>query len=410
MSIYNCRFTSIPLLLLALSACHDDVESPTEAGPAQVAAAATALAFYQVSAGGIHSCGLTTNDRAYCWGYNETGRLGTGSETGPESCLGAIGPFPCSTRPAPVSGSRSFRQISAGADHSCAVATDHRAFCWGINSFGTLGDGTRTDRMAPTLVRGGTRYYQVDAGLWHTCGVTYPERLVYCWGSNDFGQLGDGTLTQRLTPVPVLGNRRFRSVSAGNWHTCGVTTSNEAYCWGRDDVGQLGNDDLKARRTKPVLVAGGHPFRQLDAGASHNCAVTTENRAFCWGSGGLIGDGGDVNRFTPRAVAGGLSFTRVTAGGFHTCGETKTNRGYCWGSDTRGQLGDGGGSTEALRPVPVAGGLTFAQLSAGDVHTCGKTPAAVAYCWGYGFFGQLGDGSSGSEAESRTPVAVAGPI
>jgi alpha-tubulin suppressor-like RCC1 family protein len=263
-------------------------------------------------------------------------------------------------------------------------------------------------RIAPTLVGGGLRFYQVEAGTWHTCGVSYPDRKAYCWGYNQHGELGDGTVALRLSPVPVLGNQTFRQVSAGNWHTCGVTTMNVAYCWGRDSDGQLGNDNVRASRATPTLVAGGHQFRQLAAGMNHTCAVTTADQAFCWGSGEQIGDGKALDRFTPRAVAGGLSFSRVSAGLFHTCGETTTNHAYCWGSNGRGQLGNGE-STDALRPVAVAGGLTFGQLSAGGLHTCGRTTGSVAYCWGYGFFGQLGDGSSGDGADSRKPVAVAAP-
>jgi len=402
------RLTPVPLavlLLFALAGCREDFQSPTGSGPEPAhTAAAAALSFSQVSGGGFHSCGLTADNRAYCWGDNGSGRLGTGSDTGPETCIGASGPFACSTRPAAVAGSRLFRQISAGQFHTCAVAADRQAYCWG-SSF--IGDGTDVVRPAPTLVPGGLRFYQVDAGASHTCGVSYPDRLAYCWGANDGGQLGDGTLTRRLAPVPVLGNRKFRLVSTGSSHSCGVTTSNEAYCWGRDDVGQLGNDDVKARRARPVLVAGGHEFRQLDAGSRHTCAVTTGARAFCWGLGGLIGDGKILNRFTPRAVVGGLSFDRVSAGVFHSCGETTTNQAYCWGTNTFGQLGNGGpAGSDQLRPVAVAGGLTFAQLSTGGWHTCGRTPASIAYCWGDDFFGQLGHGNSGFGAESRTPVPV----
>jgi alpha-tubulin suppressor-like RCC1 family protein len=402
------------VLLIAATACESNAPSPTEPAPTDPAPAATssaavaALAFSQVSGGNVHTCGLTTDQRAYCWGYAEQGQLGTGSASGPENCIGAIGPFPCSTRPVPVTGAHRFRQISAGYLYTCAVTSDFRAYCWGSNSFGTIGDGTRTDRLLPVPVSGGLRFRQVDAGLLHTCGVSDPDRRVYCWGDNSQGQLGDGTRTSRLTPVPVFGGLSFRQVSTGNSHTCGVTTSDEAYCWGYDNVGQLGNDPVRARRDRPVLVAGGHRFRLVAAGSNHTCGVTTTKSALCWGNGGQIGDGQSTNRFMPRAVAGGLSFDRVTAGAFHTCGETATNRAYCWGSNGFGQLGDDGPEVDQLRPVAVAGGLAFAQLSAGDFHSCGITPSAVAYCWGDDFFGQLGHGNSGFGAESRSPVPVEG--
>jgi alpha-tubulin suppressor-like RCC1 family protein len=397
-------------ILLAALGCGDETPPPTDpSSTPTLATTAASLAFYQLSGGGSHSCGVTTDNRAYCWGYNQLGQLGDGTNTGPESCIGAVGPFGCSTRPVPVAGAYQFRQVSAGNVHTCAVTTDYRAYCWGANSSGDLGDGTTTNRVTPVLVRGGLQFRQVDAGSFaHTCGVTYPDSRVYCWGYNRWGQLGDGTTTQHLTPVAVLGGHQFRQVSAGNWHTCGVTTSNEAYCWGRDDNGQLGNDSEKKSRFRPVLVAGGYQFRQLDAGSYHTCGVTTDNRAYCWGNGGQIGDGKTYARFTPRAVAGGLSFSRVSAGVFHTCGETTANLVYCWGNDAFGQLGDGSQGTDQLMPVAVAGGLEFRQVSAGGWHTCGKTSAAVAYCWGYNFFGQLGNGNSGVGAVSLIPVAVAG--
>jgi alpha-tubulin suppressor-like RCC1 family protein len=408
---YRLRLIPTLSLLLTVAACREEQSSPTDPTPSPaLSTVAAALSFNQVSGGNVHSCGLTTDNLAYCWGHNGSGALGTGTESGPETCTGAVGPFPCSTRPAAVTGAHRFRQISAGGAHTCAVTTSFQAYCWGSAGSGKLGHGiVSNDRPSPTLVQGGVRFRQVDAGANHTCGVSEPDRRAYCWGDNGQGQLGDGTRTLRRQPVPVFGNLRFREVRTGNFHTCGVTTSNVAYCWGRDEEGQLGNDALKARKAKPVLVAGGHQFRQLDVGRDHSCAVTTGNQAFCWGDGAGIGDGQAIDRFIPRAVAGGLNFRRVSGGGGHTCGETTTSRGYCWGNNPFGQLGDGS-ETSRLRPVAVAGGLSFAQLSAGDNHACGKTQGSVAYCWGYGFFGQLGNGESGFDAERHAPVAVAGPI
>jgi alpha-tubulin suppressor-like RCC1 family protein len=210
-------------LLLAALGCRDDAESPTGPAPTSpnpqaAAAAASALVFSQVSGGGAHTCGLTTDSLAYCWGYNASGQLGDGTDTGPEGCSGAIGPFGCSTRPVLVSGGHRFRQVSAGAYHSCGVTGDYRAYCWGSNG-GALGDGTTTNRLTPVPVAGGHRFRILDAGLDHTCGVSYPDNEAYCWGGNDLGQIGDGTLSLRLTPVAVLGGRKFRQVSAGQWFT-----------------------------------------------------------------------------------------------------------------------------------------------------------------------------------------------
>jgi alpha-tubulin suppressor-like RCC1 family protein len=389
------------VLLVAALGCREDAESPTGPEATPLATTATAaLAFYQVSAGWEHTCGVTTDNRGYCWGSNSQGDLGNG-----EPGLGASIPRPT---PLAVAGGLQFRQISAGSFATCAVTTDFRAYCWGTNGRGELGDGTTTPRATPVPVTGGLRFRQVETNFQHTCGVTYPDNLAYCWGDNADGQLGDSTRINRLTPVAVARGLHFRQVSAGWYHTCGVTTDNRAFCWGLNRYGQIGDSSTAFRRLRPSRVARTRQFHQIDAGTYHTCAVTTDDQAFCWGNGthGEIGNGKAYLSFWPRAVAGGHSITRVTAGGDHTCGETTGNRAYCWGANYNGALGDAT-TTQRLKPVAVVGDLAFSQVSAGSAFTCGKTPGAVAYCWGRGFLGQLGNGTTSS---SSTPLAVAGAM
>jgi alpha-tubulin suppressor-like RCC1 family protein len=249
--------------------------------------------------------------------------------------------------------------------------------------------GCREDAESPTAPEPGAAleitpahvlaFRQVSGGLAYTCGVTTSNQ-AYCWGNNADGQLGDGTFTQRLTPVPVAGGLQFRQVNTGGIalrsaipsdrispaHTCGVTTGNQAYCWGNNEFGQLGDGTSRTTRLAPVAVAGGLLFRQIHPGGLHACGITTSNQAYCWGhnSSGELGDGTGTDRLTPVAVAGGLQFRQVSAGGAHTCGVTMDNRGFCWGANGLGQLGLVGGA-DRLTPVPVAGGLRFRQVSAG---------------------------------------------
>jgi alpha-tubulin suppressor-like RCC1 family protein len=286
------------------------------------------------------------------------------------------------------------------------VTTDYHAYCWGYNLYGQVGDGSTNYPATPSPVAGGHQFFQVETNGKHTCGVSYPDRRAYCWGTNSYGELGDNTQTNRLTPVAVAGSLTMRQVSVGYDHTCGVTTNNLAYCWGYNRYGQNGDSSRVLRRVRPSRVAGAHQFRSVDAGADYTCAVTTGDVAFCWGNGswGQLGNGTADVSFWPRAVAGGIYFTRVTAGLLHTCGETRANLAYCWGHNTRGQLGDGTGASH-LTPVPVRGGLSFKQVSVGGFHTCGKTATSVAYCWGWNAFGQLGDGS---DTNRSSPVRVAG--
>jgi alpha-tubulin suppressor-like RCC1 family protein len=147
-------------------------------------------------------------------------------------------------------------------------------------------------------------------------------------------------------------------------------------------------------------------LHQVDAGRSHTCAVTTANKAYCWGDGrgGQLGNGKQYLSYWPRAVAGGLSFTRVTAGGAHSCGESTSKLAYCWGYNESYAVGSPG--FFILTPAAVDGGHTFAQVSAGGSHTCAKTGAAVAYCWGDNTYGQLGNGT----IEDSPPGPVAGAM
>jgi alpha-tubulin suppressor-like RCC1 family protein len=410
-----------PALMVVALGCREDAESPTAPAPepALDITPAHALSFRQISGGGSHTCGVTTDNRAYCWGFNRDGQLGIGTNTGPET--GPYGSY--SATPVAVVGTLSFRQVSAGYYHTCGVTTDYRAYCWGWNVEGRLGDGSTTNRLRPTPVAGGRQFRLVDAGAFGTCGVT-TDNQAYCWGWNREGQLGVGTNTGPETctipvsggtittpcstrPVAVRGGLQFRQVAAAaGTHTCGVTTDNRAYCWGANYAGQLGDSTEVVRRLEPSRVAGARQFRQVDVGGGHTCGVTTGDRAFCWGGGrtGQLGNGKTYKSFWPRRVAGGLYFDRISAGQVHNCGETTDNRAYCWGNNELGGLGDGT-TTTRLTPVPVAGGLTFSQVSVGAFYTCGKTPASVAYCWGHNNTGQLGDGTT---TDRLTPVAVAG--
>ena len=411
-STSRCRGLALAsVVLVAALGCSDQAQPPTapeatlQPAQAQAVASAAALPFRQLSAGSTHTCGVTTSDRMYCWGDNGSGELGIGNNTGPQICSSRE--RACSTRPVAVVGGLRFRASTAGAAHTCGVTLDSKAYCWGANGLGVLGDGTNTDRTRPVAVVGGLSFRQLSAGSSHTCGVTTDNR-AYCWGSDFFGELGDGTRgDDSPRPVAVTGGLRFRLVSVGSGFTCGLTTTDQAYCWGRNDSGQLGDGTEVEWRFVPTRVTGGRTYRDLDAGGQHTCAVTFGSRAFCWGNGreGQLGTGQAFLSFSPKRVAGGLSFDRVSAGDRHSCGETTGNRLYCWGHNPQGQLGDGT-TVDRLAPVAVASSLFFAQVSAGGIHTCARTSANVAYCWGRNLFGGLGDGTEGKRLR---PTPVVGP-
>src|SRR5258708_4752059 len=174
-----------------------------------------------------------------------------------------------------------FTAVTAKGFHTWGVEAG-AAYCWGGNFFGELGDGTTTNRSTPTLVLGGVSFVAVSAGSFHTCGVT-PAGAAYCWGRNSFGELGDGTTINQLTPVPVLaGGRFFTAVSAGYSYTCGLTAAGDVYCWGHNNSGQLG-DGTTTDRLTPVLVLSVVNFVAVSARAGHTCRLTAAGAPHCCG-------------------------------------------------------------------------------------------------------------------------------
>jgi alpha-tubulin suppressor-like RCC1 family protein len=308
-----------------------------------------------------------------------------------------------------------FRQVSAGWVHACGVTLDNQAYCWASNFAGQLGDGTTTDRLTPVPVAGGLQFRQVSAGFSYTCGVTVDD-LAYCWGKNDEGKLGDGTITTSLTPVPVAGGLRFRQVSTGSFHTCGVTTDDLGYCWGGGAAGR-GDEIGGEQRYRPFPVGPGLRFRELSAAlvssalGQFTCGVTLDDVAYCWGDNdfGELGIGSiGGHTWAPLPVAGGLAFRQINAGATRACGVTPDRLAYCWGVNWYGDVGDGTADIIRPAPVPVAGGLRFRDLSdGGEYHNCGLTLPGRAYCWGRNSLGQLGDGTT---TDSPVPVPVAAKL
>lgn len=345
-----------------------------------------------VSSGNRHTCGVTDGGAAYCWGDNGGGRLGDGTTTS-------------RLTPAAVVGGLTFAEVGASSgDHTCGLTTDSVAYCWGSNGSGQLGAGPIGNQDTPTKVSGTLTFSRLSVGAFHNCALT-ADGTAYCWGSNGTGQLGNSTAGAiGDTPTPVSGSLTFVAVSAGGAHTCGLAAGGTAYCWGLNAYGQVG-DGTVTNRTAPVLVSGGLSFVAIAAGFTHTCGLTAGGTAYCWGSNryGELGDGTTVAKSVPTQVSGALTFTALSTGDY-TCGLTSSGGAYCWGFDQQGQLGNGS-TTDSSVPVPVSGGLTFSTLSVSVGHACGLTLDGSGYCWGNNFYGQLGTGTT---TNSDVPMLISG--
>jgi alpha-tubulin suppressor-like RCC1 family protein len=382
---------------------------------------AASLAQTTLAAGLFHTCGLDATGAAYCWGNNGYGQLGNST---------TIGSVTANPTPEAVVGGVTFASLTAGFNHTCGLTPTGAAYCWGANYAGQLGNTTNSGVLngpdgkhpTPLPVDGNLTFSVLEAGNDFTCGLT-PQGVMYCWGNNSLGQLG--TTTNNITslpnptPTPVNGNLTFVAVGAGSSHTCGVATGGIVYCWGNNDNGQLGNangiGEGNLPQPTPTAVQGVPPLASLAAGGHFTCGLTSAGAAWCWGDNhfGQLAGTTDVISSTPVEVPGGLLFVSLGAGGGHTCGLVSQGFLYCWGGNLSGQLGhpvNFGTSNPAYAPTEVSG-VSLAVLAVNAAHTCGLTSAGVAWCWGFNRYGQLGNTTiNDTDIGVPTPETVIGGL
>lgn len=364
-----------------------------------------------ISAGMFHSCGIGRDKRAYCWGRDEFGELGNGGVT-----VNQLEPQPVAIG----ASSGLFREIDTGWGHTCALGEDQKVYCWGRGQYGRLGDNSSTDRDAPVQVGLGDApgtFKSVASGEIHNCALGTDQK-VYCWGRNWTGMVGDGTdSNSKLVPTAVsvgAGLTGAHQISAGQTHSCAIGLDSHVYCWGDNSEGALG-DSSNTNSNVPVLMDDlGLPvssFVQVESGRHHNCALGTDDKAYCWGRNidGQLGNGGTTGTSIPVATnngAGPGTYKMLATGYSHMCAIGTDDRVYCWGENTKGQLGSGttgGTSTSPVLAVNGGGPGTYKYVDAGYEHTCALGTDDEMYCWGEGNFGQLGRNSS---TDSNSPVGV----
>lgn len=356
-------------------------------GRAETARGTATFSATAIAAGLAQSCVVTSSGGVKCWGSNGHDELGDGTTRD-------------SSTPVDASGlSRGVKAVAAGVRHTCALTSVGGVKCWGNSSFGSLGDGTNVRRFTPVDVSGlGSGVEAIAAGMDHTCALTSAGG-VKCWGSNRFGSLGDGTTTDRWTPVDVSGlSSGVTAIAAGFGHSCAVRAGG-VKCWG----------SVARDRLTPVDVPGlSGGVRAIDTSGSHSCALTAAGGIKCWGSNanGQLGDGTLNNSSTPVDVVGLSGRVRAIATGTGgSCALTATGGVKCWGLNDHGQLGDGT-TVNRLTPVGVSGlsrGVT--AIGAGAFHSCALTTSRRVKCWGLNGSGQLGDRTI---VDRRTPVGVSG--
>jgi hypothetical protein len=335
--------------------------------------------------------------KLWAWGYNAYGRLGDNSNTDRSSPVSVVGGF------------SDWISASAGITHSLGVRANGTLWAWGVGSNGRLGDGTTTSRSSPVSVVGGfTDWVSASAGRYHSLGVRANGSL-WAWGYNAYGRLGDNSNTDRSSPVSVVGGfSDWVSASAGGFHSLGVRANGTLWAWGLNSFGRLGDNTI-TDRSSPVSVVGGFSdWISASVGGFHNLGVRANGSLWAWGNNGQgrLGDGSITNRSSPVSVAGGFSdWISASAGAAHSLGVRANGSLWAWGYNGSGRLGDDT-VTSRLSPVSVVGGFTdWVSASAGGFHSLGVRANGSAWAWGSNLNGRLGDDTDTSRS---SPVSVVG--
>jgi len=356
-----------------------------------------------ISSGDAHACGVTSSGQAVCWGKDSSGQIGASNFSLRISKSNKL-------RPTAVYGLDSgVTSVSSGDRHTCAIPSDGSLQCWGDNLRGQLGDGTRVTKLVPrTVSELPSRATATSATRNHTCAVTADHGL-FCWGSNSLGSIGDGTRVPRFQPTRATGiTSGIPVISTHDSASCAITSANGVWCWGSNLRVDLDGSRARNLLVLTPIVELGQENISVTVGALHACSLTSAGGVLCWGNNqhGTLGDGSiSADDVTTRAVVFESEIAAVSVGSSHTCAITTTGAALCWGSSFRGQLGDGTG-TDRIVPTPVVGlDSGVSAISAGYRHTCAIRHNAEAQCWGWNQFGQLGDGTT---VDRLAPVSVLG--
>jgi alpha-tubulin suppressor-like RCC1 family protein len=298
--------------------------------------------------------------------------------------------------------------LSSGNLHSCAVTATGGVKCWGNNDSGQLGNGTLYNGVEleeAVTVNTLSNVVAVSAGGDHSCAITSLGALS-CWGRNGSGELGNGSNTDSSTPVLVIGSDVV-AVSAGTSHTCALLRSGAVKCWGSNSAGQLGTGLANDSNTPADVIGLAGGAHTIAAGGGHTCAATSGAGVLCWGDndGGELGNSTTTGSRLPVAVTGLTEDIISLAVGYeHSCAVTAAGAVKCWGANGDGQLGNGGNANSSI-PVQVASVVDITLVQTGRSHSCALNSAGFTSCWGFNAYDQLGDDSG--DYSHNLPVSAA---
>lgn len=285
--------------------------------------------------------------------------------------------------------------MSAKEQQACFITLSNQLYCWGKNDYGQLGFGRLSAFEGLSEIGTDLKFKNISLGNYHACAVTKLQMgteiktPLKCWGDNSYGQVGDPTSKLSLVPITVDAGVNYTDVSVGQLHTCGLTQEKTVKCWGQGLFGQLGSTTVLTSQ-KPILVPLTEKIQQIASGSFHTCALSETGHIYCWGrnDAGQVGYGAISEKLLPTRVQSASIFKQVSAGDHHTCAITSEGAAACWGKNEFGQLGNGT-AEPAPRPSFVLSSRPFIQISSGKNHNCAVDINKNLWCWGRNDQGQI---------------------
>ena len=335
-----------------------------------------------------------TGNQLFGWGSNSYGYLGDNTTTARSS--------PVQT----VSGGTNWNQVSSGSNVTAAIKTDGSLWLWGLNSTGSIGDNTTVAKSSPVqTITGGNNWKQTSVGS-NQASAIKTDGTLWLWGTNDNGQLGDNTVTNRSSPVQtVSGGTNWKQVSmsalqfGSSSFTAAIKTDGTLWLWGVNTSGQLGDNTTLSRSSPVQTVSGGTNWKQVSVGNNHTAAIKTDGSLWTWGSGGLgqLGDNTTLSKSSPvQTISGGNNWKKISAGNTFS-GAIKTDGTlWLWGYNEHGRLGDNTITSRSSPVQTVSGGTNWRQLTVNGVTISGASAFGIKtdgtlWSWGENSSGQLGD-------------------
>jgi alpha-tubulin suppressor-like RCC1 family protein len=357
-----------------------------------------------VGAGTAHSFALKSDGSQWAWGSNSNGQLGIGTLA---NSLIPVASSACASGTFQGAGKSSVAsRLSATQNYSLAVKGDGTVVGSGENTYGQLGDGTTTNRSSAVAAAGLSGIVGISAGWYHALAVKN-DGTVRAWGFGGNGQLGDGTVISKPTPIQVPGLSGIVAVAAGDRHSLALKSDGTVWSWGSNGNGQLG-DGTQTARSSPVQVIQLSGVVGISAGNSFSVALKSDGTVWAWGinGAGQLGDGTNTPKLSPVQVAGLTGVISITAGpGSHTLALKSDGTVWGWGYNGYGELGDGSSGNFRYNIVRASDLTSIIAIAGVDDHSLAVKSDGTVFSFGLNGNGQLGDGSI---TQRLVPVPVTG--